>query len=252
MKIIYKILFFILLFILFTSCYTYSKRILRIDNNWKKDTLQNYLLYYKPLSKTDKNLPKTKLRIDSAIAKAKKKAQVFDFKKPPFHLFILENQKDFIPFEKIPYQGLTYAKSNTILVTQNFCSETHEYFHLLSIQQWGETKVWIKEGSATFSDEKFHGKNVHSLCHYLFKENKLMSFDSLFSDRKFVKNSYRVSYPQSGSLVSYIIEKYGFDIFLQVWKAKNIKPLHISKEKLKEDWILFIQKYPTNGIKFSI
>lgn len=234
----------ILLFSL-SSCASYRYRnsmgeyFMKNENfKWKQYPTKDFIMFCLPDSKADKN-PEASI---SKIKKGIKKALQFTHtdslaKKPVFH-FVMDDRNSFLSLVKEPFSGMAYWTSNTIVEIYPLLGEAHEYFHLISIQKWGASKTWIMEGTAVYSDDNWNGKNLEKICLDLNKQGKLLPLSELFSNSKYKKNSTQITYPQSGSLVKFLINTYGWGKFIELWKKPKIeKVYHLTEKQLFDEWL---------------
>ncbi len=211
------------------------------DFSWKSFQSPEFILYYQPNSLTEKNLTLAESRIKKGIDNAKKFTKI-DSIKIPVYYFVVDNKQEFAQLTKSNHTGLSFAKSNTIIESYFLLGESHEVVHLISYQNWGNSRTWIMEGIAVYSDQKWAGKELDKLCFELDQNDKLIPINDLLKNRKFSYFDSQIKYPQSGSLIKYLITTYGWDKFFQFWKKTRLQKIYnISPYELENNWLNHIK-----------
>ena len=148
--------------------------------------------------------------------------------------------------------GTALPGSNTVIEVSGVSSTCHEKFHLVSINTWGMPKYWISEGSAVACDDEWWGYDLHKLANHMLLHNKLIPFEKMVKNNSgFKKEDSRISYPQAGSIIKYIDEKYGRDSLLKVWRSNDIQnSLGKSISEFEKEWIQEIKKHNGKNINY--
>lgn len=124
----------------------------------------------------------------------------------------------------------------------------HEETHLLSQHLWGAPHgVWLSEGLAVYSDDTWRGYQLHGVCKRLKTEGKLLPFASLLDDREFNGTSSMVTYPEAGSFIKFLYERYGVNAVRSLWEKGAVGiPSVIGKplELVESEWLEVIDKSP--------
>ena len=150
-------------------------------------------------------------------------------------------------------KGYALPGTGTLLIATNDSTRayhTHELMHLISINQFegyaAEPTDWIQEGLAVYADDPCMGYPIHLVAAYLLYTNKLVSMDSLFYQFRTLPDM--VGYMQAGSVVQFILEKYGLEKFEALWRkgVTGIEELTgKSKTRLENEYLQFLRKaYP--------
>jgi hypothetical protein len=117
----------------------------------------------------------------------------------------------------------------------------HEETHILSQLLWGPPReTWLSEGLAVYSDDKWWGEPLNTVCSRLRSEGKLLPLNTLFDDRQFAGNSEAVTYPEAGSLVRFLYQHYGTDAVRAIWSRGTPEiPRELGKSiyQLEAEWI---------------
>lgn len=93
----------------------------------------------------------------------------------------------------------------------------HEIVHLL-VNNWGRPPELLRQGLAEAMEEKWHGVNHLEWVKKFQREKKLISLSELIDDKEFWQYSDLVTYPESGSFVKFLIEKYGLENFKKLYQ----------------------------------
>ncbi|MCF8421242.1 MAG: hypothetical protein K9G63_20385, partial [Melioribacteraceae bacterium] len=130
----------------------------------------------------------------------------------------------------------------------------HEFHHIIVHNMWGmPSDNLLSEGFAVYSDDKWHGYELHPLCNYLFTKGKLLSLKEL-SDN-FSEYSPLLTYPQSGSFIKYLYVKYGYEKLKLLWENgfKDIENIYdSSSDKIEYEWLEVIKNENSNDIKYEL
>jgi hypothetical protein len=243
----------LLFFLLLSSLYSCSGFIYRGTMNqfylkkklfpWKELQSREFIIYYLPDSKAEKNLAVAEQKISQGIAKAKKLTQT-DSLVTPIYYFIVDDRKEFKSLTQLSHSGISYSQSNTIIESYSLLGEAHEVVHLIAHQNWGNSHTWIMEGIAVYSDDEWNKKPLEKIGFDLNQNNQLIPLKEFFKNSKFSKFNSQISYPQSGLLVKYLIQTYGWESFLKFWKNPDIeKNYNLTVSELENNWINFIKMY---------
>jgi hypothetical protein len=120
----------------------------------------------------------------------------------------------------------------------------HEPTHLLSQFVWGTpNRVWLTEGLAVYADDEWQGRSLHGICRQLDIDQKLMPISALFDDRRFRQSSEMVTYPEAGSFIKFLYERYGVEAVRSLWMngAESIpRVFGKSLAQLESEWLALI------------
>src|SRR5579864_3745590 len=95
----------------------------------------------------------------------------------------------------------------------------HETCHALSHLLWGKPRgLWMDEGLAVCSDDQWNGYPLHSVAKVLADKGKLLPVADLLNDNWIKKYPDMVTYPELGSFVKFLYEKYGLDAVKNLWQ----------------------------------
>ena len=127
----------------------------------------------------------------------------------------------------------------------------HEDAHLLSLP-WGLSIYLFCEGLAQFMEDSFMGQELHEVTKKLKEENKLYSIEFLCSNDNWKDVEPIVIYPQVGSFVKFLINKYSRERFKAAYQdtsrhyglSKNLEQIkkvyNKSISELESEWLKHI------------
>ena len=142
------------------------------------------------------------------------------------HIFAVEDQARMKALTGRELIGQAMADQNAICCVFSKTTRAvgaHEVMHIVSFRQWGGSKsgrVWLAEGLAVFADDHWQGHGLHALCHYLRDSGDLAPLGRLMQEM--TSYPYLVSYPECGSFVKFLYERYGRDKVKQLWRAPRV------------------------------
>jgi hypothetical protein len=84
----------------------------------------------------------------------------------------------------------------------------HEYVHVLAAAEWGETREWWLGEALAVAAGEWRGQDVHAYAACLAVNGHLYPMEKLIPQLR-SKLDQRVTYPQAGSFLRYLIEQYG-------------------------------------------
>ncbi|MCB9202341.1 MAG: hypothetical protein H6604_04740 [Flavobacteriales bacterium] len=220
--------------VLLSSCSINTR--LQKNYQWNSTEVSNFIVYYKANSLVEKNIEQVVDNLECSLEHAQQKSKIEEYR-IPIRFYIVDSNEEIKQLTNENIAGISYIKSNLIIQNMYYTTQSHEPFHLLSLQNWGNTKLWIQEGSAVYSDGTWYGKDIDVVSKKLLKKNQLVPFSDLMKNRNFRKNKQSDMYIQSGSFCKYLIENYGLESFIQFWKTKTTLGIyHKTILELENDW----------------
>lgn len=131
----------------------------------------------------------------------------------------------------------------------------HEFSHVIVNNLWGENHsyYWLGEGFAVVSDDSWGRYNLHLLCKYLFDQKKLLTIQEL--RKNFAGHSSLITYPEAGSFVKYLYEKYGCQKLKQLWQQDDgmVKSIYgKSFEELESEWLEVVKSHDAHDVKYRL
>lgn len=133
---------------------------------------------------------------------------------------------------------------------------SHEPCHVLSQHLWGTPNgLWLTEGLAVYSLDQWQGHSLHSICKQLRDQGKLAPITDLFDNKQWKQHSEMVSYPEAGSFIKFLYEKYGMSAVKTIWTtgAKGIpNAFGKSAEQLQSEWLALIDRTDPGEFNYKI
>jgi hypothetical protein len=106
----------------------------------------------------------------------------------------------------------------------------HELMHVISNHRWGTVpftdRTWLDEGLACLAEDRCYeqydkwDKDMHALSKHLRDTDRLVPLEQLtggFENWRSLPTE--ISYPQAGSFVRFLYERYGREKLKQLWQA---------------------------------
>jgi hypothetical protein len=223
--------------------------------NWLADSaIHGLTIYYQSDSWTGKKLEIVRQRITNHLNSTKAFINI-DSYEPTIHLFIVDSREEMKKLVGWETNGSAFYKYNTLtgIASERINSiySNHELFHVIAMNLWGIPDIWLNEGMAVYSDNKWHGHELYELTKYLVDNNRHVTLKRLIKD--FRKVDDLISYPLIGSFVKFIDETYGRDIILEFWKTKTINFKRLTGKTINElelDWLTKVKTADYKEIKY--
>lgn len=132
----------------------------------------------------------------------------------------------------------------------------HEECHLLSSHLWGHTREkWLDEGLAVYSDDNWRGYALHPLCKHLRANGKLIPLQSLMKNDWQRHYSDMATYPETGSFVKFLYERYGASPVKMTWqKGSQLIPQAFGKSinQLEQEWHSVIDATDASSVNYQV
>jgi hypothetical protein len=185
---------------------------------------KGFILYCKKGSYSDSNKKFLFTQVDEAISKVEKVLKIKQLTRG-FYLIMLDSRDEMERMIGYKYKGLSIRRDDLALFVYNSKIRpyfTHELFHLLAYQVWGDSKSRVlNEGGAVYTDNKcLHYKNpVTVINKYLYQNNKWFNIEKLinnFSDK--AAENDMIAYLEAAYIFKYLYENYGEEKMIKLWQ----------------------------------
>ncbi len=223
---------------------------------WITDTSKHFQYYFEKGSLAAKNIETMKKRAEADLLKCLAIIGKKEYNEKMYYFFVKDKNR-IILLTGTDANACTFTNSKIICATLNDSVRAigcHEIFHVLSWNEWGPPdNYWLSDGYAVFADNNWWGYDLHAISKYIYQKGKWISLTELTSN--FNSYSSLINYPEAGSLVKYIYEKYGPEKAKKFWEdgiSKTDRILGISIETLEKEWIAEIQKSDSREINYPI
>jgi hypothetical protein len=221
---------------------------------WITDTSKHFQYYFEKDTRVVKDIQKFKKDAETDFLHCLKVMGEKEYNKK-LHYFVVKDSRRMKLFSGIKPNALSYTNSNIICSNDSARAfGCHEMTHILTYNLWGSPDDrWLSEGFAVLADNNWGGYNLHAITKYIYQKGKWIPLKELTS--RFNSYSGMINYPEAGSLVKYIYEKYGPEKAKKFWEdgiSETERILGISIETLEKEWMTEIQKSDTSGIDYPI
>lgn len=133
------------------------------------------------------------------------------------------------------------------------CIGPHEDTHLLA-NSLGLPPQLFREGLAEFMTGNWDGRKHDEIVLEILHNNLVPRFDTIIDDEEWYKIDENITYPAAGSVVSYLITRFGKEIFVSAYKTlhRDLAPrenkqlferiFKSSIDDLQDDWQNILSK----------
>lgn len=245
MKIMRKTAFFIFLIISFTSVLSamnFNAKALKKAKgfSWKTTSSQNFTYYFEADSPAERDIENIKAFTEKGRSKAEELlAGSSDVK---IEYFLVDSKKRM----KEMTGGYDADAWNNGTVQASIYGEktraigAHETVHCLSRVLWGKTNGnWLNDGLAVYADDQLYGLDIHREAKWLLDHGKLLPVSEMVVNMNWKKPGNKF-YPQSGSFLKFIYEKYGISSVKEFWQKgieKGTARIGKTLLQLEEEWL---------------
>jgi hypothetical protein len=224
---------------------------------WVPDSSQHVKYYFAPNSRAAKDIDLIKKEAERSVARNLSLIHEDDFTEK-ITLIFAESRKKMKELTGMESNGLANWKYNAVYYVYGDSLRVngpHEFNHVITVNLWGKNECsnWLGEGFAVYSDDQWGRNNLHTLAKYFLDKNILISINDLQDN--FRNYTDLITYPEAGSFVKYLYEKYGHEKIKKLWQCGEGEINNIygrPVEELEKEWIEVIKGYDAGGIKYKI
>lgn len=232
-----------------------SKLLENKNFDWITDSSsQELTIYYQADSWPDKNIEIVRQRVIYHFNSVKSFMNIKSYD-TRIHLYIVESREQMKLLVGHETNGSAFYKTHIVTgiasEKSNSIYSNHEIFHVVAMNLWGVPDIWLNEGMAVYSDNKWHGHDLFHLTKYLAENNRLVPLSRLL--KNFRKVDDLLSYPLAGSFVKYLDETYGRETVVKIWKSKTKNLKKLTGKTIKEleiDWLTKIKTVEHKVMKY--
>ena len=253
-----KYAFLFLLFLIFSCSYlppTREEALSNLKFDWTKDSTQHYDYYYEKNSITSNYIDSTKFYYEKGFIKLLEYLGIHSYDKK-LSMFMLDSRDRMEQLVGMKTNGAAHPIDKTIYNIFNDTIKSygnHETCHIIASDEWGRSQfAWIGEGLAVNSEDTWWQYELHSLANYLYNKEKLVSIEELVNN--FHNYSNIITYPESGSFVKFIKEKYGLETIKKLYKEGTIvfeNQLNKNLYIIEQEWLKEIKKFDYTNIRYE-
>jgi hypothetical protein len=236
-----------------------SKFLKRHGFSWRTEETAHFLIHYEANSFAEKELGALTRAHEHAVPRI---LELLGESAPPekIHIFAVEDRARMKALTGRETIGQAIGDQNSICCVFSKSTQAvgaHEVMHIISSKKWGGRKsglVWLGEGLAVYADDNWRGYNLHALCRYLRDSGKLVPLGHLMG--KMTSYPYMISYPECGSFVKFLYERYGREKLKELWKAPRVDNMHLIFGKdlsgLEAEWHTVINGADARSIQYDV
>lgn len=229
-----------------------------IDNKnfaWQKYETPHFVIYVEKQSFAEENIEALKVRMEAIRTNTLVFMGVDGYDKR-LYVFLLPSRERMKLLTN--YEGNGFARPELQTVFEIYSPRlkgvsNHEPFHVFANNLWGSAKeTFVSEGMAVYSDDRWHSFGLHPLAKFLKDKGKLISANRLVSN--FRNENDLITYPQSGSFVKFLCEKYGKDKMRKIWKdgQKAFKKTYGKNlDEVEKEWLSFLDGQDASKISYQ-
>ena len=101
------------------------------------------------------------------------------------------------------------------------CIGYHEDAHIISYLINRPHSVFLREGLAMYFDKIWWNKSNEEWVRIFIDNNKYLEIKELLNNDFFLDHSDEITYPIAGAFIKYLIDQYGTDLFISIYKYKG-------------------------------
>lgn len=179
---------------------------------------------------------------DSAVERALATLDVGQYERP-LDVFYVGSRDEMESLVGLHVTGFADWESSSVFLVCNDqwrSFDLHEITHVLSYSLWGdaaEPYLWIREGLAVGTDGRCRDNDVKSLAAEFLRRGELPGVLDLMY--RFPEQGEMPAYLGSGSLVAFILDRYGIDAVRELWQRGGgamEQILGVTPETLDKEW----------------
>lgn len=173
-------------------------------------------------------------------------------------IFIVESRERMKQLIGGAWNGVAYPSSRVVCFVMSKsidASGSHELMHVMVTEAFGKPSApWINEGFAGYADDLWYGYKLHDLNKYLLVNGKLIRLGKLIA--AFRKQPDMIRYPQAGSFVKFIYERYGVETVKRMWKRSDVKDIERLLGKrldvIEKEWHAVLMEADASKVVYTV
>ena len=186
---------------------------------WKSEKSANFVFYFEPQTPAERDIEKIKANMEKERSAAETLLGATSrLEIDVFLVDSLKRMKDLVGAERHAWAssatiGATYGDDGIRRIG------AHEILHCLALELWGESSgLWANEGLAVYSEDHWRGIPLHLVAKWLLDKGYLLPMSVLTESDVWKTNMF--TYPQCGSFVKFIYERYGMVIMKDIYLTR--------------------------------
>lgn len=189
---------------------------------WKQKNTEHYFLFYHPDSVAEKRIEQISEWQEQCYQRLSQTLEMC--LSHPIRMYLCESAEELAHSTGCPpCNGMTfdYDLIYAVYNDQIQCLGPHEDAHIFSYQIAIPESAFLKEGFAMYFDESYHGRNNNEIAKEWLKSKESFSITSLIDNDVFLQFPEEIAYPLAGAFTAWIIQKYGIQKYLEVYRNKG-------------------------------
>jgi hypothetical protein len=219
-----------------------QERLQPLRSQWRKTTTAHFVCYTAPGTLADSALPYIHKKLEDYRLGILQLLGEPNYE-PAMEVFFFDTPALFAQYIRKQAQAISYARQQIacFIFSRSFDGFTpHELAHIISINQWGGSALWMEEGLATLADEQIQSKNFHEQARELWQQGQWLEIEEVQKHFNRYDGQWR-RYVVAASLLKYIQQQYGTATLEACWKAKEIAVVGVPEEKVVKAWMQMIK-----------
>jgi hypothetical protein len=223
---------------------------------WKSDSSTQLRFHFEPDSHAERRLNYLKEREEQSFSRVLRLLGVSSYPHQ-IDFFIVDSRERMKELIGRETNAIAFPQTNVICFifgSQANASGAHELMHAVAKNTWkGKPQLWLDEGFATYADDMWYTYRLHDLSKFFLLNNRLVSLEKLIDD--FRDHHAMLSYPQAGSFVKFLYERYGMEKIKELWgKRASDMPRIFGKsiETLEKEWHARLAEADASKIRYRL
>jgi len=188
----------------------------------KKIETEHYIFTYQEKGEAEKDIKKIASEQENCFQLICSELKVKMENK--IHYFFLDSPKEVgkLYGDNEPCNGFADENDNIYAVYNKDikCIGPHEDVHIISARIGWPKSNFLIEGLAMYFDKQWWGID-NDFWTKFYKGEIEISISSLLQNEKFNSVDCSLSYPVAGSFTKFLIQSYGIDLYLQLYKSQD-------------------------------
>lgn len=216
----------------------------RTDFSWATDSSAHFVYHAERGSTAHERMPIVMARMEQALARVLDVLGLESYG-PRIHVFMVDARPKMRRLTGRSTNAIAFHRTNVVALTVTASWSTltpHEVLHVVAMNEWGRAETWLNEGLAVYAAGEWRGRDVHELARELAAQRRLIPMGRLVAN--FRAHDDQVAYPQAGSFVRFLYEKYGRDAVAAAWRTGASGLPEVtgrSLAELEDEWLVTIR-----------
>jgi hypothetical protein len=212
--------------------------------DWVADTTDHFILHFQRGGSAAARSDLLGFQLDRARERTLQVLNEQDFP-DRIHVFAVESRARMDDLVGRPIDGIAFYRSKVITLVMGDSvsgSPAHEVSHVIAMNVWGVGPTWLNEGLGVHVAGNWRGRDVHAVARELRARGQLVTLDKL--TQNFRSLDPRIAYPQAGSLVRFIRERYSPEALHALWlgdEAEFTRLAGIDLPAIDRLWMISLQ-----------